>query len=39
MSERLDVLELMLQKGGNVHYSGGNTGMSALMFAKKNLFF
>lgn len=32
--DRLDVLEMMLQKGGNVHYVSKNTGLSILEFFK-----
>lgn len=30
MPDRLDVLEMMLKKGGNIHYHSGNTGLSIL---------
>lgn len=34
LPDRLDVLEMMLQKGGNVHYVSKNTGLSILEFCK-----
>lgn len=37
MPERLDVTEMMLKKGGNVHYKNGNNDLGIVDSIKKNL--